>query len=214
MEINATSREVGFVTKRVVGRSEALHPPIACTADPGTPALLPTPAFPGVAQLARLLGLNPIWYPIPGVLPSRETGTSILICSLHNPQPCAHRGRRHPGDALVDVGERAQPAPRRRDPRRPDPTRTPEAARRARCIAADRNRFIDAVSGALNLRLRLVAAREPGARICSCRRWRAGTHQVHCAPHTSSACPGRYSAAPLTPSGSASPGRPTSLTEP
>ncbi|MGI5185396.1 pyridoxal phosphate-dependent aminotransferase [Dactylosporangium sp. CA-152071] len=67
------------------GGSEALHLALACTTDPGTSILLPAPAFPGFAQLARLLGLQPIWYPVPAVLPHRDAGTPMLICSPHNP---------------------------------------------------------------------------------------------------------------------------------
>ncbi|MEV0131398.1 pyridoxal phosphate-dependent aminotransferase [Dactylosporangium sp. NPDC050688] len=67
------------------GASEALHLALACTTDPGTSILLPTPAFPGFAQLARLLGLHPTWYPVPGVLPHRNAGEPMLICSPHNP---------------------------------------------------------------------------------------------------------------------------------
>jgi aspartate/methionine/tyrosine aminotransferase len=66
------------------GASEALHLALTCLTDPGDQVMLPRPAFPGYDQLARLAGLRPVHYAVPGPVPSAAR-LPMLICTPHNP---------------------------------------------------------------------------------------------------------------------------------
>ncbi|MCC3317891.1 MULTISPECIES: pyridoxal phosphate-dependent aminotransferase [Nocardia] len=83
------------------GGSEALSLALLCIADPGAPVHIPRPAFPGFEQLAGLLGLSVVSYPVPGPVPVRGR-TPLVVCTPHNPTglvtaPCGAGG----GDGWV-----------------------------------------------------------------------------------------------------------------
>jgi aspartate/methionine/tyrosine aminotransferase len=68
------------------GGSEALFLALTCLADPGDTVLLPRPAFPGYDQLAHLVGLRPVHYPVPGPVPKASHSAAVrVVCTPHNP---------------------------------------------------------------------------------------------------------------------------------
>jgi aspartate/methionine/tyrosine aminotransferase len=95
-DIFAATAEQVIVT---AGGSEALFLALTCLAEPGDAVLLPRPAFPGYDQLAHLIGLHPVHYPVPGPAPATGHGAAVrVVCTPHNPTgvvtPRAVSGRR------------------------------------------------------------------------------------------------------------------------